>query len=217
MPTRPPSSSGLGHHPFKVAARVRIPLGVRRNCVEYISGPVVKSGVHAGLSSRRSRVQVPSGPQQRATRHRKMTSGFSVGQPIPNTGVERQIRCLHGRVAQLAEHTPEKRGVTGSTPVSTTEIALRPEGVPLWIQTSVIGSGSQLCAGPGSSTAAERDQPTRFEARQAPAIRWISVPALRVVTEIPGSLPRLSRVPGRRGHRSCGRYSTSKICIAWSP
>ena len=24
----PPSSSGLGHHPFKVAARVRIPLGV---------------------------------------------------------------------------------------------------------------------------------------------------------------------------------------------
>jgi hypothetical protein len=25
---RPPSSSGLGHHPFKVAARVRIPLGV---------------------------------------------------------------------------------------------------------------------------------------------------------------------------------------------
>jgi hypothetical protein len=26
----------------------------------------------------------------------------------------------NGRVAQLAEHTPEKRGVTGSTPVSTT-------------------------------------------------------------------------------------------------
>ena len=26
-PTRPPSTSGLGHHPFKVAARVRIPLG----------------------------------------------------------------------------------------------------------------------------------------------------------------------------------------------
>ena len=25
---KPPSSSGLGHHPFKVAARVRIPLGV---------------------------------------------------------------------------------------------------------------------------------------------------------------------------------------------
>gem|GEM_PF-3897764 len=26
----------------------------------------------------------------------------------------------YGRVAQSAEHTPEKRGVTGSTPVSTT-------------------------------------------------------------------------------------------------
>jgi len=25
---QPPSSSGLGHHPLKVAARVRIPLGV---------------------------------------------------------------------------------------------------------------------------------------------------------------------------------------------
>ena len=55
----PPSSSGLGHHPFKVAARVRIPLGVRYTNA---TGPVVKSGVHAGLSSRRSRVQVPSGP-----------------------------------------------------------------------------------------------------------------------------------------------------------
>ena len=131
MPTRPPSSSGLGHHPFKVAARVRIPLGVRRNCVEYISGPVVKSGVHAGLSSRRSRVQVPSGPQQRATRRRKMASGFSVGQPIPNTGVERQIRCQHGRVAQLAEHTPEKRGVTGSTPVSTTIPTISAPTVPI--------------------------------------------------------------------------------------
>ena len=33
---RPPSSSGLGHHPFKVAARVRIPLGVRRVSVIHI-------------------------------------------------------------------------------------------------------------------------------------------------------------------------------------
>ncbi len=28
-PTAPPSSSGLGHRPFKAAARVRIPLGAR--------------------------------------------------------------------------------------------------------------------------------------------------------------------------------------------
>jgi hypothetical protein len=28
-PSEPPSSSGLGHRPFKAAARVRIPLGAR--------------------------------------------------------------------------------------------------------------------------------------------------------------------------------------------
>ncbi len=100
----PPSSSGLGHHPFKVAARVRIPLGV-----QHISpGPVVKSGVHAGLSSRRSRVQVPSGPLG--------------GRRKAAFATERLVTpaSRHGRVAQLAEHAPEKRGVTGSTPVSTT-------------------------------------------------------------------------------------------------
>src|ERR1041384_679166 len=32
-PPWPPSSSGLGHHPLKVAARVRIPLGVLRGSV----------------------------------------------------------------------------------------------------------------------------------------------------------------------------------------
>ena len=37
----PPSSSGLGHHPFKVAARVRIPLGVPRPRGQ-TRGPVVK-------------------------------------------------------------------------------------------------------------------------------------------------------------------------------
>jgi hypothetical protein len=45
----------------------------------------VQLGVHAALSRRRSRVQIPS-----------------------------------GRVAQLVERAPEKREVTGSTPVSTT-------------------------------------------------------------------------------------------------
>ena len=61
-------------------------------------GPVVQSGVHAGLSSRRSRVQIPSGPQGPSTGGRDF-----------------------GRVAQLAERAPEKREVTGSTPVPTTE------------------------------------------------------------------------------------------------
>ncbi len=55
---------------------------------------MVQLGVHAGLSSRRPRVQIPSGP------------------PV----------VFHsGRVAQLVEHTPEKRGVTGSKPVPTTQ------------------------------------------------------------------------------------------------
>ena len=38
----PPSSSGLGHHPFKVAARVRIPLGVR-NHINWSRGEVWSS------------------------------------------------------------------------------------------------------------------------------------------------------------------------------
>jgi hypothetical protein len=89
-----------------VAARVRIPLGVQSDQVVSTRsrGEV---GVHAGLSSRRSRVRVPSGPPSMADRH------CLVDQP-------EQSGDLHGRVAQLAEHTPEKRGVTGSTPVSTT-------------------------------------------------------------------------------------------------
>ncbi len=108
MRLRPPSSSGLGHHPFKVAARVRIPLGVRTH---NSPGPVVKSGVHAGLSSRRSRVQVPSGPLQ------GRREAALCAERVPVLGAR------HGRVAQLAEHTPEKRGVRGSTPRSTTEKA----------------------------------------------------------------------------------------------
>ena len=91
----PPSSSGLGHHPFKVTARVRIPLGVPGQFI----GPVVKleftpacQAGGRGFESRRDR-------SRRA-------------QPAP---------ASHGRVAQSAERPPEKRKVTGSTPVSTTK------------------------------------------------------------------------------------------------
>ena len=66
-------------------------------------GPVVQFGVHAGLSSRRSRVQIPSGPPLSSS-------------PLPS-GDRRQ----HGWVAQLAERAPEKREVTGSTPVPATK------------------------------------------------------------------------------------------------
>src|SRR5688572_16981082 len=62
------------------------------------SGPVVQFGVHAALSRRRSRVQISSGPRE------------------PHTGSP-------GRVAQLAEHAPEKRGVAGSTPAPATDFS----------------------------------------------------------------------------------------------
>ncbi len=89
----PPSSSGLGLRPFKAATGIRIPLGAQR-------GGVVKSGVHAGLSSRRSRVQIPSLP------------------PSSNARVARPERF--GQVAQLVEHRSEKPGVGGSIPPLTT-------------------------------------------------------------------------------------------------
>ena len=38
-----PSSSGLGHHPLKVEARVRIPLGLQRK-----SGEVISTGTCTG-------------------------------------------------------------------------------------------------------------------------------------------------------------------------
>ena len=66
-PSEPPSSSGLGHRPFKAAARVQIPLGAlcwpgRRAAHD---GPVEQLGVLATLSRWRSRVQIPSGPLSR--------------------------------------------------------------------------------------------------------------------------------------------------------
>jgi hypothetical protein len=46
---------------------------------------------------------------------------FSVNEMVVQTTIRfGNSRIANGRVAQLAEHTPEKRGVTGSTPVSTT-------------------------------------------------------------------------------------------------
>jgi hypothetical protein len=82
----PPSSSGQGHRPFKAAARVRIPLGVRltyvsskcaqrivcgARIVQFVAaqhGPVEQLGVLATLSRWRSRVQIPSGPLRSAGR-----------------------------------------------------------------------------------------------------------------------------------------------------
>ena len=91
--------------------RLRPGNGVRRRNprVPAPEGPVVQFGVHAGLSSRRSRVQIPSGPLW-SNDHRRRPG---------NTW---------GRVAQLAERPPEKRKVTGSTPVPTTRETPAPQG-----------------------------------------------------------------------------------------
>ena len=48
MQSEPPSSSGLGHHPFKVAARVRIPLGVREMRVEDPLQPTLRVAIVCG-------------------------------------------------------------------------------------------------------------------------------------------------------------------------
>ncbi len=89
-------------------------------------------GVHAGLSSRRPRVQIPSGPPT----------------PPPFAGGRRRSLARgngHGRIAQLVERTPEKREVTGSTPVPTTRFSLLFTAAPTlcWVipHVVVIGAG----------------------------------------------------------------------------
>ena len=125
-----------------MAARVRIPLGVLVRLFTVWSRG--EAGVHAGLSSRRSRVRVPSGPLNQKFEVVLQCEVAKCGEVVRNlchsdepfTGEERctpeptskrakraEMACEaieYGRVAQSAEHTPEKRGVTGSTPVSTT-------------------------------------------------------------------------------------------------
>jgi hypothetical protein len=88
MSVEPPSSSGLGHRPFKAAARVRIPLGARWGpSLAAVHGPVEQLGVLATLSRWRSRVQIPSGPP-----------GSAAGFP---TGQVRDAGSGLGQVAQL--------------------------------------------------------------------------------------------------------------------
>ena len=58
----------------------------------------MKPGVHAGLSSRRSRVQIPSSP------------------PLP----DHKIGEVRGQIAQSVERRSEKAEVDGSTPSLTT-------------------------------------------------------------------------------------------------
>ncbi len=111
----PPSSSGLGHHPFKVAARVRIPLGVLIWSAPASAGKAVRGPVVKWSSRRPVKPEVAGSNPVGTARNAAQPGGVAA------TGSGTVHRLPHnGRVAQLAEHTPEKRGVTGSTPVSTT-------------------------------------------------------------------------------------------------
>ena len=87
----PPSSSGLGHRPFKAAARVRIPLGAPAGLSWQTQGPVEQLGVLATLSRWRSRVQIPSGPLGK--------SGGPVSPRWSGSSVGTSVRLKSGRSA----------------------------------------------------------------------------------------------------------------------
>ena len=116
--TEPPSSSGLGHHPFKVAARVRIPLGVLSN--EQWCPTVMQTS----WSTAWSRGEVEFTPACQAGGRGFEPRRDRSGESLNGCHLDNQwLGGAHiGRVAQSAEHTPEKRRVTGSTPVSTTTV-----------------------------------------------------------------------------------------------
>ena len=96
--SEPPSSSGPGRCPFKAVTAVRIRSGVR---------------VPPARAARKAR---SCGAVWSARRPVKAEAAGS--NPVRTAG---WLAALQGRVAQSAEHTPEKRGVTGSTPVPATK------------------------------------------------------------------------------------------------
>ena len=126
----------------------------------------MKSGVHAGLSSRRSRVQVPSGP---------------LAHEPPQGG-----RDALGRVAQLAEHAPEKRGVTGSTPVSTTPL-------PDPVRRGGAGYPRRGEGGQGLGPLGRPPRPPRRGRRRAP--RHVRRPGVAPHRRPSRTRRRLTRVP----------------------
>ena len=90
---KPPSSSGLGHRPFKAEARVRIPLGAR----------------HHHICARRG-VRSSSPPCQGGDR------GIEARRARWASESETARSPVYGEVAQLVEHAAENRGVGGPIP-----------------------------------------------------------------------------------------------------
>src|SRR4029450_1424827 len=127
----PPSSSGLGHHPFKVATRIRTPLGAQEDHhawsrgAAWLCSPPCQGGGR-GFKSRRDRSD--RGHQPRSP----------------------------GQVAQSVERAAENRKVGGSIPSLPTRSAqvrrLRPDTPPL-DEAEVQGSKRQRVAPYGSAVA----------------------------------------------------------------
>ena len=148
----PPSSSGRGHHPFKVAARVRIPLGVR-HIHHWSRGEV--------WSSRR-----PVKPE--------VAGSSPVG--TANTADEcRPHPPSHGRVAQSAERPPEKRKVPGSTPGSTT--TTRASSEPLSVDWREVDSSS-IPRNPTRPAARPHESARRWPPERARRRRSVGAAAL---------------------------------------
>jgi hypothetical protein len=104
--SKPPSSSGLGLRPFKAAARVRIPLGVRYECsTTEQQGPVAQlvsaspcHGEGRGFESRLGRF-TPVSPRHRSR---------------PGSSVGTSDRLKSGRSAVRPRPWPPSRGVACS-------------------------------------------------------------------------------------------------------
>jgi hypothetical protein len=105
--TEPPSSSGLGRLPFTQVTRVRIPLGV----------PDLDTSSFRFTSRSRGAVWSARRPVKPEVAGSNPVGTASSSCP----GLRGRDRKRPGRVAQLAERPPEKRKVTGSTPVPTTQ------------------------------------------------------------------------------------------------
>ncbi len=97
----------------------------------------MKSGVHAGLSSRRSRVQIPSSPPDGGA----LVIDQGVG--VPKDAPSRH----HGQVAQLAEHRSEKAGVGSSILPLATNPRLGPQSLIRHLLSAVPCRCSQRCDG----------------------------------------------------------------------
>ena len=99
----PPSSSGPGRRPFKAVTGIRTPLGA----------PSAPHATHVAPAHRVLWCSLECTPPCQGGGR-----GFKSRQDRGRPSLRR--RSSRGRVAQSAEHAPEKRGVTGSTPVPAT-------------------------------------------------------------------------------------------------